>query len=382
MRLYKMELFKLCHRKLFVIGAGCAVGILFLFFWIKVWGEETYVEGSTYRGYQAVQVNRQITDEFKGVLTDEKVEKIIEIYGFPQKVEKDWWYYQDANFLNGWVEKYLSDGYYYRWDDYETASCAYPIADTEIGKAAAVSGKEIVLEYGNGWFIFCEVSEIGFIIGSILILFGVSIVFANEEQTKMLPLLFTTKEGKAKDIYAKIAASYTVAAGVWLGIVVLDFVLCVMVYGFDGLKCMAGTTGLTFDVSTYRPVSMLSVGSYMVITLLRSLFGILLLCSVTIYFSARFQSCFHAVVSAALVWIAPILIFMFAGYFVIGGVIVRIIRSTIVYLIYASPIYSIMYNALWDCYRIWKWLAGVSAAGIIFCTINAYRKYKLGKDGD
>ena len=379
MRLYKMELYKLCHRKLFMIGVGCTAGILVLFFWMKVWGEETYVDGITYNGYQAVKVNRQITEEFKGVLTDEKAEKIIELYGFPQKVEPYRWYYQDANFLNEWIEKYLSDGYYYSWDNYETASCAYPIADTEVGKAAVATGKEIVLEYSNGWFIFCEVSMIGFIIGSILILSGVSIVFANEGQTKMLPLLFTTKEGKAKDIYAKIAAAYTVAAGVWLGIVVLDFVLCGMVYGFDGLKCIVGTTGLTPIVSTYRPMTMLSVGSYIIVILLRSLLGILLLCSVTIYLSARFHSCFHAVVSAALIWMAPILIFMFIGYFDIGGVIVRIIRSTIVYLIYASPIYSIMYNALWDCYRIWKFLAGMSAAGIIFYTVRAYRKYKYEK---
>ena len=373
MRLYKMELYKLCHRKLFMIGAVCVVSILVLFFWMKVWEERTYVDGITYHGYQAVQVDRQITEEFKGALTDEKVEKIVELYGFPQKVEINWWYYKDANFLNGWVEKYLSDGYYYRWDDYEIASRTYLIADTEIGKAAA--GKEIVLEYGNGWFTFCEVSEIGFIIGSILILFGVSIVFANEGQTKMLPLLFTTKEGKAKDIYAKIAAAYTVAAGIWLGIVVLDFLLCGMVYGFDGLKCIAGTMGLTPIVSTYRPVTMLSVGSYMVITLLRSLLGILLLCSVTIYLSARFQSCFHAVVSAALIWMAPVLIFLFMRFFGIGGLIIRIIRSVILCFIYASPIYLIMYDALWDCYGSWKLLAGVSAAGIILYTIKAYRKY-------
>ena len=379
MRLYKMELYKLCHRKLFMIGVVCVVSILVLFFWIKVRGEEAYVDGIAYQGYQAVQVNRQITEEFKGALTDEKVEKIVELYGFPQKVEVNWWYYKDANFLNGWVEKYLSDGYYYRWDDYEIASRTYLIADTEIGKAAA--GKEIVLEYGNGWFIFCEVSEIGFIIGSILILSGVSIVFANEGQKKMLPLLFTTKEGKAKDIYAKIAAAYTVAAGVWLGIVALDFVLCGIVYGFDGLKCIAGTMGLTPIVSTYRPITMLSVGSYMVITLLRSLLGILLLCSVTIYLSARFQNCFHAVVSAALIWMAPILVFMFMSFFGMGGLIIRIIRSVILYLIYASPIYLTMYNALWDCYGIWRLLACLSAAGIIFYTVKAYRKYKLGKNG-
>lgn len=377
MRLYKMELYKLCNRKLFTIGAGCTVGILLFFFWMKVWGEETYVDGTAYYGYQAVQVNRQITEEFKGVLTDEKVEKIVELYGFPQEVETYYWYYQDANFLNGWVEKNLSDGYYYSWDDYETASCAYPLADTEAGKAAASVGKEVVLEYSNGWFTFCEVSTLGFIFGSILILVSVSIVFANERQTKMLQLLFTTKEGKAKDIYAKIAAAYTVAGGVWIGIVVFDFILCGIVYGLDGLGCMAGTVELAPNISTYRPVTMLSVGSYVVIILIRSLLGVLLLCSVTIYLSARFHSCFHAVVSAALTWMAPVLVFMFIGFFNIGGVITRIIRSIILCLVYASPIYSMRHDALWDCYGSWKLLACISAAGIIFYMIKAYRKYKV-----
>ena len=362
-----------------MIGVGCAAGILVLFFQMKVWEEKTYVGGITYQGYRAIQINRQITEEFKGPLTDEKVEKIIELYGFPQKAEAYSWYYQDANFLNGWIEKYLSDGYYNGWDDYETASIAYPIADTEIGKAAARAGKEIVLGYSKGWFTFCEVSLIGLIIGSILILFGVSIVFANEGQSKMMPLLFTTKEGKAKDIYAKIAAAYTVAVGVWLGIVVLDFLLCVLVYGFDGLKCITGTTGLTPNVSTYRAITMLSVGSYIVIILLRSLLGILLLCSVTIYLSARFQSCFHAVVSAALIWMAPVLFFLFIAIFDIGGVIIRIIRSVILCLIYASPIYLVRYDALWDCYGSRKLLTCISAAGIIFYTIKAYRKYKCEK---
>ncbi len=213
-------------------------------------------------------------------------------------------------------------------------------------------------------------------------MFGVSIVFANEGQTKMLPLIFTTKEGKAKDIYAKIAAAYTVAAGVWLGIMVLDFLLCAMVYGFDGLKCITGTVGLTPHISTYRPItmlSMLSVDTFIIITLLRSLLGILLLCSVTIYLSARFQSCFHAVVSAALIWMAPVLIFLFMRFFGIGSLIIRIIRYIIACLIYASPIYLIMYNALWDCYGSWKLLVGVSAAGVIFYAVKAYRRYKCEK---
>lgn len=66
MKLYKMELYKLCHRKIVIAGAFCMIGILLFFFVMKVSDEWAYVDGITYRGYEAVQVNRQITEEFKG----------------------------------------------------------------------------------------------------------------------------------------------------------------------------------------------------------------------------------------------------------------------------------------------------------------------------
>lgn len=374
MRLYKMELYKICHRKLFTIGAVCAAALTFLFFLVLVSGEETYVNGITYQGYRAVQADREITEEFRGLLTDEKAEKIIETYGFPQRVEKYEAYYRDANFLNGYVEKYLSDGYYRRYDDYVPASSVYPLAESEVGKAAAVLGKEVVMEYSRGWTAFFDILVIGLVIGSIVIIFSISIVFANESQSKMLQLLFTTKEGKRTDIYAKIAAAYTVSLGVWSGVVILDFLLCGMVYGFDGLDCMIGTTE-AMGISLYRPLSMLSVGVFLVITLFRSLLGVLLLCSVTIYISARFQSCFHAVVNAALCWMAPVLMWFLIGIFK-GGLIIRIIRSIILCLIHASPVYLVRFDSIMDCYRSWRALALLSAAGIIFYTVRAYREYK------
>ncbi|MCM1386923.1 MAG: hypothetical protein NC231_06325 [Bacillus sp. (in: Bacteria)] len=377
MRLYKMELYKLCHRKLFKIGVICTIGIFLLFFWMRVSQESSYVDGVRYQGYRAVQMDRKITEEFKGVVTDEKVEKIVEKYGFPKEVKENYPYYQDSNFLNKWAEQYVSDGYYRDWDNYKIASFGYPLADTELGKAAETAGKEIILEYNNGWYTFCGVSVIGLIIGSILIVFSVSIVFANEGQTKMLPLMFTTKDGKEKDIYAKIAAAYTVAVGVWLGVFLLDYLLCNSVYGLDGLECMAGTTEILMGSMDFnRPLSMLSIGVLLEIILFRSLLGILLLCSVTIYLSARFPSCFHAVVSAALIWMAPVLVFMFLVIFDIGGLIVRLIRSVVVCFIYASPIYLVRFDSIIDCYGSWKLLACLSVAGIVQGTVCAYRKYK------
>ena len=69
MRLYKMELFKLFQNKIFKIGMLATTGLLFLYFWFaEVGGEIATVDGKFYSGYEAVQMNRKITEEFEGDL--------------------------------------------------------------------------------------------------------------------------------------------------------------------------------------------------------------------------------------------------------------------------------------------------------------------------
>ena len=69
MRLYKMELFKLFQNKIFKIGMLATTGLLFLYFWFaEVGGEISTVDGKFYSGYEAVQMNRKITEEFEGDL--------------------------------------------------------------------------------------------------------------------------------------------------------------------------------------------------------------------------------------------------------------------------------------------------------------------------
>lgn len=86
--LYKMELYKLCSRKIFMILAACIAVIMLFMFYISVADEEATVDGVTYTGYEAVQVNRRITEEFKGILTDEVIQQIVVKYGLPKKVEE------------------------------------------------------------------------------------------------------------------------------------------------------------------------------------------------------------------------------------------------------------------------------------------------------
>ncbi|MDE6663033.1 MAG: ABC transporter permease [Lachnospiraceae bacterium] len=359
MRLYKLELYKICCRKSFIIGAVCTMGILLLFFLIKVADECTYVDGIRYEGFQAVQVNRQIIKEYQGVLTDEKVKSIVEKYGFPGKVDENTGY-RDGNYLNEFVEFYLSDGYCYNWDDYKLATRVYPIADTDLGEAARLTGKDIVLGYTNGWSAFSDVLQVALLIGGILVLIGISPVFANERQTKMLQLLFTSKDGLKKNICAKIAAALTVGFCVWFGIVVIDLLLCGMVYGFGGLKCLAGIIRIG-GLNTYVPITMLSIGSYITVMLLRTLLGFMLLCAVTLCISAYFKSTFSSIVTSMICFGMPVLMFILFNIFynLLSHIIVSLMYALPVY---SSPIYSILYP-MDDC----RSLRGV----YVFMTISA-----------
>ncbi len=376
MRLYKMELYKLFHRKLFIIGAICVIGILMLFFCIKVSDEEAYIDGIAYRGYQAVQVNRRITEEFKGVLTDEKVEKIVEKYGFPQVVEERHYGFSDTNFLNYFVMEYFSDGYFYGWDDYKVASRVYPIEDTELGAAKKLTGRELILEYNNGWFVFLDVLVMGLMLGSVLVLFSVSITFSGECRSKMLQLLFTTKEGRKKDIYIKIAAAFTVTGMIWAVVVILDLLLCGAVFGFDGLDCVVGATKIMLLWVRDGSPSMLSVGHFTVISLLRGFVGMMLLCAVVLYISASFKSSFYVITVSSVYFAAPYLIMALAVSIGAGSFFLRVLLSIIRILQYMSPLFMIMPSSVIDVYRIWQELCGISAITCIPCVIAAYRKYR------
>lgn len=362
MALYKMEIYKICHRKIFVICSICVIGILLFAFGMQVLDEEATIDGVSHIGYRAVQVNRQITEEFKGVLTDEKVEQIAEKYEFPHKVESGWNHFRDANFLTQFVLDYnLSDGYMINENDYRVGEKTCPIAGSSLGAVIELTGKEIILEYYHGWKAFLEVLSVGMVMGSILVLLSLSIIFANERQTKMLPLIFTTVEGRSKDIHAKVAAAFTITTVIWTVIFLLDLLLCGIVYGFDGLNCYKG---MVVDYLLPWPESMIPMYYYILMAVVLSLFGFIFLCAITISISAHCKSSFHAVAVTAACFGGPVLAAMFTDGFVGIGKILA-----------AAPVFMVIYSVVDNIYDIWLMLIGVAVVVSVICVLTAYRKY-------
>lgn len=365
MRLYKMELYKLFHRKAFIVSSA-AMFLLLLFFWgIQLDAERAVLDGISYEGYEAVQVNKQITEGFAGELTDEKIREIVETYGLPKVVVSNYPGFRDANYLSSFVTEYFSDGYMYDWDNYKIPTKVYPISETEFGELEKVMGEKILFSYTAGWKVFLEVLQMGMMLGSILIIMGTSVIFAEESQTKMLQLLFTTKEGKRNDIRAKIAAAVTLSMAVFMGVVIMDLVLCGLVYGFQGTDCPVGIVMSVLNVNS--PGTHMAVGKFVMLSLVYCMLAALSLCAVNLWISAHCKTSFHAVTISAICWGAPVL--------------VRILLGGIGYLLASwTPIFLVMTNNILDLCYLSKNLmlpAAVSLSLFLTGTLRAYHSYKL-----
>lgn len=308
MRLYKAELYKLCHKKIFTVGLLCILGFVLLYFFQNLFAETSTVNGITYHGYEAVRMDRQITEEFQGTVTDEKMQQIIEQYGFPQNI-KPYVGLTDSNFLNEFVMKYASNGYLNGWDDYRLATKVLPLADTKLGQLTSSIPGGLRLAYYAGWETFTAMYHMEMILVSVLILCIVSPAFSHEAQSRMKPLLFTTQEGKAADITAKITAALTITAVLWVVFTALDLLLYGTVYGWDGLRCNAGL--ILFGYPGNFHILQQPLGTYLLTAMLCTLTAVLELCAITLAISAGCRSSFHAVATAAICWIMPVFLFLF-----------------------------------------------------------------------
>ena len=355
MRLYKMELFKLFQNKIFKIGMLVATGLLLLYFWFaEVGGEIATIDGKFYSGYEAVQMNRKITEEFEGDLTDEKVNQIIEKYGLPTKLEENMPGWRDGNFLNDFVTRYFTNG---AWENGVLPTERYFLGETELGKVYDEIGKTPYLAYTMGWKVFVEMLQFGLILGSIFIICGVSTIFAEESQTKMLPLIFSTEEGRRKDVPAKILASFTFTIFIFMWFVLVNLVLCWMIYGLKGFE---NISWMVLSQHMLQPVLFLK---YLGILLGLAFQALLSLCAITLCVSAYQDNSFGAVIIAAACWGLPVLIRMF-----FGGIIWLIVDS--------MPIFLVMTGIVNDIYEIWYIVLGINVCFAIGCLVKGLVSYK------
>lgn len=370
MQLYKMELYKIFHRKIFWIGILAILGLMFVYFWFAEVGDERCViDGRSHSGYEAVQMNKKITEEYAGTVTDEKINQIVDKYGLPSELNESMPGWKDGNYLNDFVTRFFTNG---SWENGVKPTVRYRLKDTGLWKAYKEYNENIdsksekndkkqmkteilsmwkfkpTLEYTTGWKVFGELLQFGLILGSIMIICVISGIFAEESQTKMLPVIFTTVEGKRKDTSAKVLASFTITVLLYAGITGSAWGLCKIVYD---LKGGYNLTGVVISGSMWKTVDKVPFFSYLSVLLILGMLAFLSLNAITLCISAYQDSMFGAVVATAICWAIPLL--------------VRIFFDGLVWILVDSmPMFLIMQVNLNDIYSIW-YVVAVIAVGML-----------------
>ena len=370
MQLYKMELYKIFHRKIFWIGILAILGLMFVYFWFAEVGDERCViDGRSHSGYEAVQMNKKITEEYAGTVTDEKINQIVDKYGLPSELNESMPGWKDGNYLNDFVTRFFTNG---SWENGVKPTVRYRLKDTGLWKAYKEYNENIdsksekndkkqmkteilsmwkfkpTLEYTTGWKVFGELLQFGLILGSIMIICVISGIFAEESQTKMLPLIFTTVEGKRKDTSAKVLASFTITVLLYAGITGSAWGLCKIVYD---LKGGYNLTGVVISGSMWKTVDKVPFFSYLSVLLIFGMLAFLSLNAITLCISAYQDNMFGAVVATAICWAIPLL--------------VRIFFDGLVWILVDSmPMFLIMQVNLNDIYSIW-YVVAVIAVGML-----------------
>lgn len=132
MQLYKMELYKIFHRKIFWIGILAILGLMFVYFWFAEVGDERCViDGRSYSGYEAVQMNKKITEEYAGTVTDEKINQIVDKYGLPSELNENMPGWKNGNYLNDFVTRFFTNG---SWENGVKPTERYRLKDTDLWK--------------------------------------------------------------------------------------------------------------------------------------------------------------------------------------------------------------------------------------------------------
>ena len=375
MQLYKMEFYKIFHRKIFWIGILAILGLMFVYFWFAEVGDERCViDGRSYSGYEAVQMNKKITEEYAGTVTDEKINQIVDKYGLPSELNESMPGWKDGNYLNDFVTRFFTNG---SWENGVKPTVRYRLKDTDLWKAYKEYNENIdskserndkkqmkteilsmwkfkpTLEYTTGWKVFGELLQFGLILGSIMIICVISGIFAEESQTKMLPLIFTTVEGKRKDTSAKVLASFTITVLLYAGITGSAWGLCKIVYDLKGGYDL---TGVVISGSMWKTVDKVPFFSYLSVLLILGMLAFLSLNAITLCISAYQDSMFGAVVATAICWAIPLLVRIF-----FGGLVWVLVDS--------MPMFLIMQVNLNDIYSIWHVIA-VIAVGVLAVSLT------------
>lgn len=360
MNLYRMELYKILHKKVVIVTGILMILWMAFYFCLLVNDEHTTVDGIDYYGYEAIQKDREITEEYKGIFTDEKAKQIIARYGFPCKVVEEYGYWQDSNYLNAFVTDHLSDGYIKGWEEgeYQVAEHVIPMQESDLN---IYLDAPLPFAYTKGWEKLLDYMEMGALLLSAWLIITFSTLFSDERQSNTRSLIFTTQQGLDATARAKTGAAFTVCLAVGFVFLSISCALFGSVFGLDGNDVPAAIAAHGYGSNSLMRGG---IDHYVLKYVIMIVAALIMLTAICLWTSARVKNNFQAILSNIMLWLVPC-----AVYVCIRGWLFRLIAGCL-------PFMLVMYYNMEELYALYKIQLWVVFIAVLLCSISSSRNWR------
>lgn len=380
--LFRNELYKICSRKILLLGA--LLGFLFMAAYVQmsVLGTEyAYDNGTCLRRTEAIQYNRDIAHRYTGPLTREKAEAIIEEFGW----------YVNANDLEIWDTGHTAPGYFdnstsrfvtdHLSNSRTQGDSPKALAGPDDNYAAEMMNGKYEYGYIGGWDnTFSEMHMMVLWLVSALVIIACAPVFSEEYAGQTAGILLTTQNGKGRTAAAKILAAFTWAGGIYLLFTLLLGGAFLYIYGSEGLAVSAGLsfTDLIAGNIFWNGDPQRTTGAVLLVYLLAGLFSILVTAAITLYISSVKKSSFSTLLWSAAAYLLPAAIYTVFLVEIRATRIVMLLRMLFNCLPFFLPFHEL--TSVPFAYRMGSYM--IPGMILSFACIFGYRKYcryQIGK---
>ena len=363
--IWKKEIYKIASRKVI----WCGVLLLLAFVTFRLYAEQkdysVTIDGQSYYGKEAIEKDRELTAEYAGILTLEKVQEIYDKYGF--------YYYDDktesnaGNFCSKFVTEQMTN--YNQTSGNDPSQIQFYEGEEWEQNAEPLLKENLQFDYFYGWQDFQEIyGMMGILLLYVILIIGLSPVFAEEYTLRTADILLSTQRGKKSCICLKIAAALSFTAMVYLMVTAYIWFIYLLVYGTQGLDASAVLAGASFF--GYGPGS---IGGFLLSMSALGLAGGLLLTGCVLAASSLCRNSFLTVVVSLALDLTPVVwLKVFAPMWILGYSLTRAVN----HFMASMPFYLPMNWSFGFTAAQIRWHLLTALAVAVSCLILAYQKYR------
>lgn len=298
-KIWKEEIYKIASRK--IVWCGLIVILAFLTF--RLWAvQKDYtvtIDGQTYHGKAAVEKDKKLAEEYAGPLTEEKVRAIYDRFGFSYYDEETGDF--QGNFCSRFITEKMTN-YRQMVERDNPDEIQFMEGEGWDNNVAPLLKGDVQFDYTYGWEDLKETCGITMLLlVSVILIIGLSPIFAEEYTLRTADILLTTKRGKKSAVWMKIAAAVFFSVAVYCMFSLYVWAIYIYIFGTQGLDA----SSVMCEIPYYGNYPK-EIGPFFLFIFGLGLAGIILLSVMVPAVSAVCRNSFMAVVVSMILFVIPV----------------------------------------------------------------------------